>query len=248
MHFRALVVESERVGRTTLLRLSVELPNPQPGQFVMLWVPGVGEIPLSVADYSDGNLLLAIARRGRVTSYIYSEVKRGDRLYVRGPYGRPFTRPPPGSRVMLVGGGSGVAPLNFLARAVREAGASCTAILGYRTAGEAFLTDSFSRYCQTVVSTDDGSLGVRGLATDVASQLLSAGAFDRVYACGPEPLIEKMLFLSIEKGLPFEASMERYMRCAVGVCGSCVLEPVGLRVCRDGPVFSGEVLRRVFHG
>ncbi|QOJ79162.1 dihydroorotate dehydrogenase electron transfer subunit [Infirmifilum lucidum] len=247
MHLRALVVESERVGSTTLLTLSVELSDPEPGQFVMLWVPGVGEIPLSVADYSDGNLLLAVTRKGRVTSYIYNEVRKGGKLYVRGPYGRPFTRPPPGSRALLVGGGSGVAPLNFLARKIREAGASCTAVLGYRTAEEVFLAGSFSRNCHTIVSTDDGSLGVRGLATDVASQLLSSNVFERIYACGPEPLIEKMLFLSTEKGLYFEASMERYMRCAVGVCGSCVLEPVGLRVCRDGPVFSGEVLKKVFH-
>jgi len=246
VYLRALVKEARRAGSTTILRLSVKLVAPKPGQFIMLWVPGVGEIPLSVADYSDGELLLAVTRKGKVTGYIYDAVHSGSVLHVRGPYGVPFTAPSSGSRVLLVGGGSGVAPLHFLARVAREAGASCSAVLGFRTAGEVFLADSFQRYCRVVLTTDDGSLGVRGLASDEAARLISEGPVDAVYACGPEPLIEKVLSLALERGVRFEASMERYMRCAVGVCGSCVLEPVGLRVCRDGPVFGGEVLSKVF--
>lgn len=246
MHRPARVLEATRVGSTAVLRLSVDLGEPKPGQFVMLWVPGVGEIPLSVADYTRGELLLVVAKKGRVTGHIYERVSEGERLFVRGPYGRPFTLPARGSRALLVSGGSGVAPIHFLARRMGEAGVECTAVAGFRTASEVVLAESLSKSCETVVTTDDGSAGVRGLASDVASRVLEERPFGAVYACGPEPLIEAVFKLARRRGLAFEASLERYVRCAVGVCGSCVLERVGARVCRDGPVFPGEVLEKLY--
>ncbi|MGB9786253.1 MAG: dihydroorotate dehydrogenase electron transfer subunit [Infirmifilum uzonense] len=247
MHIPAEVVEAEHKGNNVILRLRVNLAVPSPGQFIMLWVPNIGEIPLSVADYEAGELLLAITRRGKVTGHIYENVKVGERLFVRGPYGKPFTLPPSGTRALLVAGGSGIAPIHFLAKRLAESHVNCTAVIGFKTLREALLVESFRRNCRTIVTTDDGTLGIKGLATEATERLLDYESFDRAYACGPEPLIEKALTLSSSKNIPFEASMERYMRCAVGVCGSCVLEPVGLRVCKDGPVFPDEVLKQIYH-
>lgn len=246
MHTPAMVTSIERNGRIVTLRLQSQLGDPKPGQFIMLWIPSVGEIPLSIADYTPGELLLVITRKGKVTTHIYENTTPGQRLHLRGPYGKPYTIPPKGAKTLLIGGGSGVASLHFLAKKLREAQVDCTAVLGFRSAEETVLEDSFSKYCRTIIATEDGSVGIKGLATDTASLLISGEAFDWIYACGPEPLIVKALNLSLSLGAKFEASLERYMRCAAGVCGSCILEPVGMRVCRDGPVFSGDILRKIY--
>ncbi|MEZ0346301.1 MAG: dihydroorotate dehydrogenase electron transfer subunit [Infirmifilum sp.] len=246
MYAQATIVRVARQGNVSVLRLAAFLDNPKPGQFIMLWQPGLGEIPLSIADYESGELLLLITKRGKVTTHIYENAREGQRMFIRGPYGKPYTTPNPGSRILLVGGGSGVAPLHFLAKQLGLRGYHCTAVIGFKSSREALLVDSFSRICRTTVVTEDGTLGEKGLATDTASRLLSSEKFDWIYACGPEQLISKTLSLAIDSEAHFEASLERYMRCAVGICGSCVLEPVGLRVCRDGPVFPREILIKVF--
>ena len=244
-HARGAVVGARAAAKQVLeLKLEVDLDEPEPGQFVMLWVPGVGEVPMSVADYDGGVLTMYITRRGRVTGYLHDHVREGIRLFVRGPYGRGFSAIERG-RALLVGGGTGAAPLHFLAKRLRERGVDCVAALGFRSAEHAILLGEMARLCRVEVATDDGSMGFGGPVHEVAAKLLSEERFDAVYACGPEPMIAAVLELARSRGVPFEASLERYMRCAVGVCGSCVLEPLGLRVCRDGPVFSGEVLSRV---
>lgn len=225
------------------LKVEVELPQPKPGQFVMIWIPGVGEVPMSVADYEDGVLRLFITRRGVVTGHIHDCAKPGWELFIRGPYGRGFTIPDSG-RVLLVGGGTGTAPLHFLAKLAGAA--ECIAALGFKSVKYTLLLEDMKKYCSVRVATDDGSLGFAGPVHKLASSLLASGNFSRVYACGPEPMIVEVLRLAEEAKIPLEASLERYMRCAVGVCGSCVLDPLGLRVCRDGPVFDGDTLWRVW--
>lgn len=242
---RGIVAESRLAAEQVLeLKVEVELDDPLPGQFVMVWVPGVGEVPMSVADYEGGILTMYITRRGRVTGYMHDRVKPGFRLFVRGPYGRGFTLVDEGP-ALLVGGGTGAAPLHFLAKWLRERGVECVAALGFKSAQRALLVDAMSKLCRVEVATDDGSLGFRGPVHELAGRLLDEQRFTAVYACGPEAMIAAVLETAKSKSVLFEASLERYMRCAVGICGSCVLEPLGLRVCRDGPVFSGDVLLRV---
>ncbi|MCC6039989.1 MAG: dihydroorotate dehydrogenase electron transfer subunit [Thermofilum sp.] len=245
MHARARVAAARLAAEQVLeLLLEVELPDPSPGQFVMLWVPRVGEVPMSVADYEGGVLRLFITRRGVVTGYIHENARPGLALFVRGPYGRGFTMPR-GGRVLLVGGGTGTAPLYFLAKRAGLSSAGCTAAVGFKSSRHVILVDELRKYCDVRVATDDGSLGHHGPVHELAAALLSGERYDRVYACGPEQMIVEVLRLLEGREEALEASLERYMRCAVGVCGSCVLDPLGLRVCRDGPVFSGAVLRRL---
>lgn len=216
-------------GVTIELDLRLEA---RPGQFVMLWLPRVDEKPLSLVDSSP--VTLTVVRVGPFTERM-QQVRAGDKLYLRGPFGSGFSLC--GERPLLIGGGCGAAPLAFLARRLCEAGRPVTVALGARTEGELLLRERFARLgAGLLVSTEDGSAGERGLVTEVAARRLAAGEHDRVYACGPAPMLERVAGLCRQHGVPGEQSWEAYMRCGIGVCGSCDRGD-GLLVCRDGPVF-----------
>lgn len=231
---------------TKIYQLSYLGSAPRPGQFFMAWIPRVGEIPLSAATYRDGELVLAIMRRGRVTSYIHENIQAGDRIYLRGPYGRDFNLPNEGEEALLVGGGSGVAPLRFLAEEIKRRGGYCDALLGFESGDKVFFLGEFEAVCDKLfVATEDGSIGFKGVIPEALKQILQEWSYDAIYFCGPELMMAKTLELARKNGMRLEASLERYMRCGVGVCGTCVLDPLGLRVCRDGPVFPLEILLKI---
>ncbi len=206
----------------------------KPGQFVMVWLPRVNEKPFSLVD--DAPITLTIARVGPFTEAVH-RLRVGDRLWLRGPYGRgfdPLPRP-----AVLVGGGYGAAPLAFLARRLRANGVEVAVALGAKRACDVVLAERFrAAGCRVHLATEDGSLGHEGLATDVAERLLDAHPDAALYACGPEAMLECLARLCRERGTPGQFSMERLMKCGLGVCGSC--DDRGLLVCRDGPVFSAD--------
>lgn len=206
----------------------------EPGQFVMAWLPRVNEKPFSLVH--DAPITLTIARVGPFTEAAH-RLRVGDRLWLRGPYGNgfcPLPRP-----AVLVGGGYGAAPLAFLARRLRADGVDAAAALGAKRAGELVLVERFRAVgCDVRLATEDGSAGHEGLATDIAERLLDERPDAALYACGPEPMLERLARLCRERGVPGQFSMERLMKCGLGVCGSCDYR--GLLVCRDGPVFSAE--------
>jgi dihydroorotate dehydrogenase electron transfer subunit len=121
-----------------------------------------------------------------------------------------------------------------------------TFVLGAKTQTELLFMNELKRLpgekLRLVVSTEDGSCGITGLCTQPVEELLAEG-FDSVYVCGPEKMILKVFELTEEHGIPFQASLERLMRCAIGLCGSCLLGKY--RVCRDGPVFNSKQLREM---
>ena len=216
-----------------------------PGQFVMLWAPGVGEIPLSVADLEGRVMKLLVAKRGRVTTYLHENLREGHRAFLRGPYGRGFTLGESG-RVLLVGGGYGAAPLLFAAKELAKRGVEVIAALGFKSSSDVLLLKEFETYCDEVyISTETGEVGRKGLVTDLVDELLSAKSVDKVLACGPEAMEYELVCKALKRGVRVEASLERLIKCGIGLCGSCVLEPLGLRVCKDGPVFDGGVLARL---
>jgi len=205
-----------------------------PGQFVMVWLPGIGERPFSLMD--DDPASLTVARVGPFTSAL-CELQPGDRLWLRGPYGNGFELA--GRRHLLVGGGCGAVPLALLAKVARARGHQVIAALGARTAGLLMLRWRFEALgCQVMVATEDGSVGQVGTVLDAVQQLLDDGWPDGVYACGPEPMLRAVVRRADSLGLPCWVSMERMMKCGIGVCGTCHF---GDRlVCRDGPVFEGS--------
>jgi dihydroorotate dehydrogenase electron transfer subunit len=206
-----------------------------PGQFVMLWLPGVDEKPFAVAGCDP--LAVVVAEVGPASRKLCA-TRKGDVLGVRGPFGKGFSLV--GQRPLLVGGGYGAAALLPLAGLAVSQGLEVKVALGARNSLRLVLAEDFARLgCRVEVATDDGSAGFAGPVTELAKTVLVAEGADSLYACGPEAMLLALAFLA--KGrLPSQLSVERYIKCAVGICGQCTLG--GQLVCRDGPVFSGDDL------
>ncbi|MCU0631675.1 MAG: dihydroorotate dehydrogenase electron transfer subunit [Methanolinea sp.] len=202
-----------------------------PGQFVMVWVPGVDEIPMALSSASS----ITVQRVGEATSALFS-LRDGDTLGIRGPFGNGF---PPSQRVLAVAGGVGAAPLLPVVRA----GGVKKMLLGARSAADLLFPAIFKESTDLAISTDDGSLGHHGFVADLLKDE-DLHQFDYLFCCGPERMMAAILAFLVHSGCPEKGffSLHRYMKCGLGVCGSCSIDPHGLRVCRDGPVFSGDIL------
>ena len=230
MYRVAEIKESWEVAKgIRALRLSEDFDF-TPGQFVMVWLPGVGEKPFSLAWKN----LLVVKRIGPFTSRLF-ELEEGEKLWIRGPYGRGFERR--GERVVLVAGGIGIPPLYALARTWWEEFEEITLIYGAKNKKELVIMDIENYIDEIIVTTDDGSAGRKGFPTDVLAE--RKRDYDQVYACGPEPMLRAVLRIMDYENV--QVSAERYMKCGIGVCGSCNLGKY--LVCRDGPVFTGEQLK-----
>lgn len=227
----------EETPSTVTLRFRFD-PRADPGQFVMLWVPGDDELPMSLS-YTDGPSKGVTVKAMGDTSRRIQSVEVGARIGVRGPYGNTFDLA--ARRVLVVGGGSGAAVLAPAAEAARSLGASVTVALGATRAPELLFRDRFlSMGCRVEVATDDGSAGTRGYVTAVADHLLATEPFDAVWTCGPEVMMKKVLGSAEPRRVPVFCSVERHMKCGLGMCDACAIGPY--HVCVDGPVFPAERL------
>ncbi len=207
----------------------------EPGQFLMVWVPGAGERPISIAN--NDPLTLSVANVGRVSSELH-KLKPGSLLSFRGPLGRGFRVQDKYKRILLVGGGYGVAPLYFLAKMAASNRVEAFAVVGARTKADVIYEDKLYLVTrETFVTTDDGSKGTKGNVMAEMERLIRTKGHrpDAVFACGPERMMVAVAKECVKHGIPCQLSLERYMKCGLGVCGSCDLG--GRRVCRDGPVF-----------
>ena len=215
------------------LTLDHALPA-QAGQFVMVWLPGLDEKPFSIMN--DTPLTLAVAIVGPFTTAL-SQKAIGDQLWVRGPYGHGFEVK--GQRPLLTGGGSGAAPLVLLAKQIAPKVEEISVALGASTASRLMLTERFRAFgCRVYLATDDGSTGYVGTIVEAITPLIEARAVDIVYACGPEGMLIKLAHICTHTGIPCQISLERYMRCGIGLCGSCHCGDI--LVCQDGPVIRAD--------
>jgi len=239
-------VVPEGAAGVTLI-LDSPLPT-APGQFVMVWLPGVEERPFSVMD--DAPLSVTVADVGPFTHALCA-LQAGDRVWVRGPYGHGYSQPT--GEFLLVGGGSGAASLTLLAARAIAAGRRVVAAIGARTADDLLLAWRFRQLgCELIVATDDGTAGCHGTVLDAIGDRLAMPSSpaaptsrdrpDSVYACGPEGMLVALARLAEAQGVPCEVSMERTMKCGIGLSGAC---HCGDRlVCQDGPVFAGQTILR----
>jgi len=214
-----------------------KLNKPKPGQFFMVWVPGLEEIPISVSGYFNGLIRISVARRGETTSYMHT-LKIGDFLGLKGPLGN-FITPDPNKKYLLVGGGYGVAPLIFfLQEYKRIGGEEIDIIIGARSKDLLLFENEITiNGARLHVATDDGSKGFKGTTIDLMIRILKEKKFDEILLCGPEKMLVKGSKVAINKGIKAWVLAEEYMKCGIGLCGSCELGKSGLLVCRDGPVF-----------
>lgn len=219
--------------------------NARAGQFVHLQVPGhLLRRPISVCSIDRKKRVISLVYRisGKGTVKI-SRLPEGATVNVLGPLGNgfPIFDMEPGQKALLVGGGIGVPPLYELARQLRKRGINVTTILGFKTKHEVFYEREFSRIGSTFVTTDDGSFGEKGLVTDFIK--IRNFPFDRLYACGPEPMLRALNEMFPGKNLYF--SLEERMACGIGACYACVKRTgTGVvKVCTDGPVFHSGGIR-----
>lgn len=251
-----LLTANNRIRITEIVQIRAESPTvktfvladrasakAKPGQFVMLWIPGIDEIPLSILDVSNGLVSVSVKEVGDATRHMHT-LEAGATIGLRGPFGTSFTESR--GRVLLVGGGTGTAPLLFLAKQLSAKTERLSFVEGAKTKDELLFVRELRGVCNEkslITTTEDGTAGLQCLVTEPLTNLLDKEHFDMIYTCGPEVMVKKIFELTEQHKLPLEASLERLMRCGIGLCGSCVIGKY--RVCRDGPVFTAAQLREV---
>ena len=210
------------------------------GEFVDIKIPGFYlRRPLSICDKEEGKLTVVYKVVGEGTK-VLSQMPVGAELEVLTGLGRGFDPEACKSRALLIGGGLGVPPLYLLAKELKARGKRVTAVLGFNKADEIILADEFKSVCdEVVISTADGSVGVKGFVTDAIAAMQPV--YDYFYACGPMVMM-KAVCAALEG--PGEASLEERMGCGAGFCYGCSIETKNgpKRVCKDGPVFKKEEL------
>ncbi|MBU0535497.1 MAG: dihydroorotate dehydrogenase electron transfer subunit [Nanoarchaeota archaeon] len=217
----------------------------RPGQFVSVWLPGVDEKPFSVSYQDEKRFGISCFGVGPFSKKLNS-LRAGEKVGIRGPYGKGFTSKR--GHVALVGGGCGAAPLAFLANSLRKMGSKVDFIIGAKDIDHVLFVQRLKKAGVHVhIATDDGSCGKKGFATDILKNLLkSKKEIKMVYTCGPEIMMKKIIDLCDMNKKNCEISMERYMKCGFGICGQCCVDNVGLRVCKEGPVFEKNLVKRFF--
>jgi len=233
------IIRETKTVSTFVLDASIQA---KPGQFLMVWLPGIDEKPISIA-WPDP-LTITVAKVGEWSAALHDR-RAGDSVGIRGPYGRPY-RMMPDRSALLVAGGYGAAPLHFLATQMKARDMSITAALGARKAGDLIFIDRFRELgVELLLATDDGSLGAQGYVTLAVEDWLDhtttrPSDYPTIYACGPEGLLYTLHGISRARKVPAQLSVERYMKCGFGVCGQCALDDI--LTCLDGPVLDAEQL------
>jgi dihydroorotate dehydrogenase electron transfer subunit len=220
-----------------------KLPEIKPGQFAQVKIEGSPETflrrPISVHDVDFGRntfkLLVQVAGKG--TKQI-SLCKNGDYLNLILPLGNSFSMPETGERILLIGGGCGVAPLLFLAKTLKHNGHSPDILLGFRNTDRIIEYEQYLKIGKVFLTTEDGSMGEKGYVT--GHSLLESDSWDRVYCCGPESMMKAVAKWSKKQKIECEVSLENLMACGIGVCLCCVVDTVKghLCTCVDGPIFN----------
>ena len=209
----------------------------EPGQFVMVWIPGMDEKPFAVAFTNP--LGITVTKVGPFSSRLH-QMGEGQKLGIRGPYGRGFELK--GQKICIVGGGYGIVPLSFLAEKAFSKNYDVTVIVGAKTKDDLFFLERLKK-SKLIITTDDGSAGIKGFATDALKDQIEKENYACVYTCGPEIMMKKVFKICEDYATECQASLERYMKCGFGVCGQCCIDD--LMVCKDGPVFNSELLRKL---
>ena len=232
----------------------------RPGHFVAIQVGGPESSMLlrrafAIYDVKErgvygGTVEFIFSVHGKGTAWLASR-RPQDKLDLVGPLGKPFRLPAQPVTATLVGGGYGSAPLLPLAQLLRDRGCRVDFVLGAASGDKLFGQLDAKRVATShTITTDDGSMGTRGIVSDVLPALLDKTMADVVYACGPMGMLRAVSALAAERDIPCQVAVEESMACGVGVCMTCVLPVIGddgqtrmVRSCVDGPVFLGDRVR-----
>ena len=244
------LVEKQDFGRSVLLRLRLEsaLSDIAPGQFVQVRVDGSPSTylrrPISIhdVDFKKNEITLMVQQVGEGTRHLV-HAETGDNINMVLPLGNGFTLPEKGEKVALVGGGIGIAPLYYFAKVLNEKGIRPTLVLGGKSEKDLLRLADYQQLGETFVTTEDGSLGEKGFVTQ--HSVWQKQTFDKIYVCGPKPMMKAVAKLAAEKNVWCEVSLENLMACGLGACLCCVEDTVDghVCVCKEGPVFNTRRLK-----
>lgn len=229
-----------------LIKLTDDKPLPEmlPGQFVEVRVDNSPSTflrrPISInnVDYDHNELWLLVAAVGDGTRQL-QKLQKGDRLNCVLPLGNSFTMPTDSThKVLLVGGGVGVAPLLYFGKRIKAMGGEPTFLLGARSAKDVLERELFEQVGRVFITTEDGSEGEKGFVTN--HSVLAQEHFDRISTCGPKPMMMAVARYAFKNDIECEVSLENKMACGVGACLCCVEKTVegNKCVCKEGPVMN----------
>lgn len=244
------LVEKQDYGRSVLLRLRAEqtLPDIAPGQFVQVRVDGSPSTylrrPISIhdVDFQKNEVSLLVQQVGEGTRKLaLTALDEGLNMVL--PLGNGFSLPEKGEKCLLVGGGIGIAPLFYFAKVLNAKGIQPTLLLGGKTETDLIRLADYQRLGETFVTTEDGSLGEKGFVT--MHSIWQKQDFDKIYVCGPKPMMKAVAKLAADKNVWCEVSLENLMACGLGACLCCVEDTVDghVCVCKEGPVFNTRRLK-----
>jgi dihydroorotate dehydrogenase electron transfer subunit len=241
-----LLNDPEAVARDHyLLKIQMDGDVFRPGQFISIKTTETTDPllrrPFSIFDADGENITIIVRIIGKGTEII-RKMKKGE-INILGPSGNGFTIET-NKNVLLLGGGVGNAPLFYLLKSLKAGNNKMTYIYSARNNNFIFMKQKYMDIADNfTVTTDDGSEGVKGFAVDIMSDIISCKGYDRIYCCGPDPMMRKVVEIA-DPGTPVEVSVENYFGCGVGLCMGCTVDTISgyRRACVDGPVFDGRTI------
>lgn len=248
-----LLLENKQLNKDNF-RLILQSPDPIsdlfPGQFINVEIKDASEIflrrPFSIldVDYEKQTISLLIKILGRGSKKL-TEARVGERISAIFPLGKSFTLPDKNDRILLIGGGSGVAPMLFLSKICGLNPADVTVLIGARSAGDHIDVSDYKTFGNFYFTTEDGSMGEKGYVTNHSVFVNELNQYTKIYTCGPDLMMKAIGRTALEKNLFCEVSLENMMACGFGVCLCCVEDTkTGHKcVCTDGPVFNVNDLK-----
>ena len=240
LNYKTFIIELESAEK---------LPEIKPGNFAEIAITNSPKVflrrPFSFFDvnpsYNTISFFIKVIGEG---TRLLGELKKGDVVNVMYPLGNSFTVPESG-HVLVVGGGSGVAPFILYARELQKHGVKVTFLFGARNADEIVLTEQFKAFGEVLVTTEDGSLGEKGLVTGHSIFSNEHLPYNLIATCGPDPMMKAVARIAKDRGISCQVSLENTMACGFGACLCCVTPTSrgNLCVCTDGPVFNVNELK-----
>ncbi len=216
----------------------------RPGNFVILWLPDIDFLPMSISSV-EGNLIeITVQKIGDGTAKLF-ELSKGDSIGIRGPFGNSWNYED-ASNILVVGGGMGIAAMTSLIEPLKLNKKDVLVAIGAKDEASLIFSDRLIDLIPNAMcTTDDGSVGKKCFVTDTIEDIINIDNIDLIMTCGPELMMKRVLEIAEAKNIEVQASLERKMKCGVGLCGSCCVgEDNNITICKEGPIFNSEQLKK----
>ena len=216
----------------------------RPGNFVVLWLPDIDFLPMSLSNINGNLLEITVQKIGEGTTKLF-EKQVGDKIGLRGPFGNAWNYED-ATNILVTGGGVGIAAITTLIDPLKKNKKNVFVAIGAKDEASLIFADRLLDWIpNTMCTTDDGSRGKKCFVTDAVEDIINNEKIDLIMTCGPEVMMKRVFEIAEEKGIELQASLERKMKCGVGVCGSCCIgENNDVCVCQDGPIFTIEQIKK----